>query len=154
MRTYLWKAVVAASALLVVCTTAVWASSHLTSIGLFALPSDTSLRIHRGLMLWEHTYALGATISREEFEAPPWPPERIVPRPEPLLGFAFSSGHVKGYCSTLAPESVPLATYWLLATPVWLLLLVVVGWPCCVFVWRREFFRSPRPLTPVPNPTG
>lgn len=118
-----------------------WFASLQTSIGIFSLGWDTSMRIARGVIEVRHTYAYNI--------APPVPETQwhtsatarggiAVPPMGDVPMISFSSGHVVGYGSTEHGPITP-ANYWLLRIPLWLLIIPpgVLGW-WLILKWRQK----------------
>jgi hypothetical protein len=117
-----------------------------SSIGLFSLGSDTSVRFERGRAEFRHVY--------DHDFAPPVPAPQwhtaalsrgwVVPTggPSTVPNFAFSSGHVIGITGTpnsgLAATVSP-ARYWLLYVPLWATMLPgIVAATWIVVRWERH----------------
>ncbi len=123
MRVRTRKIVLTVCTVLVLLTSAVWWWSYHESIGMFALPFDTDVRIDRGVIHWRHTYEYSLeSVPAVAWRRRPIPAARIVPSPPTRPVFRFSSGHEMGH--VLPSGRIQPVKYWLLLTPLWFLLLV------------------------------
>lgn len=52
---------------------------------------NRSVNIRQGEVVWERTCRFKHEIPTAQFIAAPLPPQRVIPKPVPMLGFAFSS---------------------------------------------------------------
>ncbi len=128
MRVRTRKIVLTVCTVLALLTSAVWWWSYHESIGMFALPFDTDVRIHRGVIYWRHTYECSLeSIPADAWRRAPIPAARFVSSPPTRPFFRFSSGHEMGH--VLPSGRIQPVKYWLLLTPLWFFLLVFAAYP-------------------------